>query len=154
LKKINDYIVYRKGVCKIVDIKDDIYTLVPLTDADIKMQVPASSNVLRDLITKEEIDELLVKIPAIEAININDKMIETEYKALMNLGTHEDLIKIIKTTYLRNKNREMHNKRASDKDSEYFRRAEKYLYEELSVVLNLTIEETKEYVKNSVDRLM
>ena len=68
----------------------------------------------------------------------------------MQSGTHEDLIKIIKTTYLRNEKRINDNKKISEIDDTYFKKAEKYLYNEFSVVLNKTFEETKEYVNNKV----
>ena len=41
----------------------------------------------------------------------------------MQNGTHEDLIKIIKTTYLRNKERLDNNKKTTDKDNYYFNQA-------------------------------
>ena len=71
----------------------------------------------------------------------------------MQNRTHEDLIKIIKTTYLRNKERIDNNKKTTDKDNHYFNQAELYLYNEFSVVLNLTYDETKEYVLNAVNKL-
>lgn len=153
MKKVGDYIVYRKQVCKIDGIIDGRYELIPISDDSIKMQVPFDSNVLRDLITKEEIDALLLEIPGIDVINNNEKMIENEYRELMKRGTHEDLVKIIKTTYQRNEIRKNNNKKISDRDNEYFLRAEKYLYEELSIVLNLDYEKTKEYVINKVKQI-
>ena len=72
----------------------------------------------------------------------------------MQSGTHKDLIKIIKTTYLRNKERLDNNKKTTDKDTYYFNQAENYLYNEFSVVLNLSCEETKEYIINEVNKLL
>ena len=71
----------------------------------------------------------------------------------MQSGTHEDLIKIIKTSYLRNKERIDNNKKTTDKDNHYFNQAETYLYNEFSVVLNLSYEETKDYIINEVNKL-
>ena len=45
-------------------------------------------------------------------------------------------------------------KKTSDKDSNYFNRAEKYLYNELSIALNMTFDETKEYVISKVQELV
>lgn len=70
----------------------------------------------------------------------------------MKSGTHEDLVKIIKTSYLRNQIRILNNKRISEIDDEYFRRAEKYLYEEIGTVLNLSFENTKEYIINKLKK--
>lgn len=150
---MKNYIVYRKEVCQIIDEKEGIYVLIPAYDNSIKYKVPANSPLLKDLMTREEIDRLLLEIPHINVLNMSDKQIEQTYKALMNNGTHEDLVKIIKTTYLRNQLRILNNKKISEKDDEYLKRAEKYLYEEIGVVLNMSFEQTKEYVIKKISEL-
>ena len=147
-----DYIVYRKETCNIIEKEDGYYRLVPVNDTSIKYKVPVDSNFLKKVITKEEIDRLLLEIPEINTINLGEKQIEQEYKELMKSGTHEDLVKIIKTSYLRNQIRILNNKRISEIDDEYFRRAEKYLYEEIGIVLNLSFENTKEYIINKLKK--
>lgn len=147
-----DYIVYRKETCKIIEKEDGYYRLVPVNDTSIKYKVPVNSNFLKKVITKEEIDRLLLEIPEINTIDLGEKQIEQEYKELMKSGTHEDLVKIIKTSYLRNQIRILNNKRISEIDDEYFKRAEKYLYEEIGVVLNLSFENTKEYIINKLKK--
>ncbi len=147
-----DYIVYRKETCKIIEKEDGYYKLVPVNDTSIKYKVPVDSNFLKKVITKEEIDRLLLEIPEINTIDLGEKQIEQEYKELMKSGTHEDLVKIIKTSYLRNQIRILNNKRISEIDDEYFRRAEKYLYEEIGIVLNLSFEDTKEYIINKLKK--
>lgn len=147
-----DYIVYRKETCKIIEKEDGYYRLVPVNDTSIKYKVPVDSNFLKKVITKEEIDRLLLEIPEINTIDLGEKQIEQEYKELMKSGTHEDLVKIIKTSYLRNQIRILNNKRISEIDDGYFRRAEKYLYEEIGIVLNLSFENTKEYIINKLKK--
>lgn len=154
MKKIGDYIVCRKQVCRIKNIKNDLYVLEPVDDPSLTLQVPINSNVLRDLITKKDIDKLLKEIPIIDTVNSSDRLIEQTYKELMHSGTYEDLIKIIKTTYLRNEKRKNNKKKISEIDNEYFNKAESYLYNEFSVVLNLSFDETKEYVINKVSNLI
>lgn len=157
--KVGDLLVYKKDVCEIIEIKEkylrdmDYYILAPIIDKSLKLQIPISSSAIRDLITEEEIKKLINKIPTIEIIKSESKNLENEYKQLMQSGTHEDLIKIIKTTYLRNKERIDNNKKTTDKDNYYFNQAELYLYNEFSVVLNLTYDETKEYILNTVNKL-
>lgn len=147
------YIVYRNEVCQILKEENNLYFLIPVNDDSIKYQVPKDSILLRKLITKEEIDKLLLEIPEIKTIDNGDKKIEQIYKELMNRRTHEDLIKIIKTTYLRNQLRVLNNKKISEIDDEYLKRAEKYLYEEIGVVLNMTYEQTKEHVIKKIKEL-
>lgn len=133
-------------------IKDNYYILKPLDDPSLKMKIPTDSKVLRDLIKKEDINKLLKSIPAINTIDSRNRLIENAYKELMKRGTYEDLITVIKTTYLRNLNRKNNNKKISDKDNSYFLQAEKYLYTELGVVLNLDFESTKKYVIDTVSK--
>ena len=157
--KVNDLLVYKKDVCVVEEIKPkylrdtDYYVLSPLTDKSLKLQVPTTSNAIRDLIKKEKIEEIIQSIPNIEVIKSDAKTLEADYKLLMQNGTHEDLIKIIKTIYLRNKERLDNNKKTADKDNYYFNQAELYLYNEFSVVLNLTYDETKQYIIDKLNNL-
>ena len=153
MKKIGDYVVYRKEVCKVVEIKEkffkdmDYYRLVPIDDESLHLDVPvANESLLRNLITKDQVEELITKMPLIKPIESNEKVLENEYKDLINSGNLEDYIKIIKTTYLRNKERLENKRKISDKDNHYFNLAEKYLYNEFSIVLDKDFDKTKQYV--------
>lgn len=157
--QINDYIMYKREVCKIVGIKEkyyqnhDYYELVPISDDTLTTHVPIDSNFIKSLMTKEEVNALIEKIPNIPIIKTETRLIENEYKNLLSSGSYEDLIKIIKTTYLRNQDRIEHHKRAGDKDNYYFTKAENFLYNEIAVVLNLSFEQAKEYVVKKVENL-
>lgn len=159
--KIGDYVVYKRDVCLVKDIKEnhfnnlDYYILVPISDKSLKIDVPTNNKMgfIRSLITKDEVENIINKIPRISVIDCNDKLIENEYRLLMSSGNHEDLIKIIKTTYLRNKERIDNNKKIGDKDNTYFELAEKYLYNEFSIVLNMNYEDTKKYVIDKVVKI-
>ena len=161
--KANDYLVYKKDVCKVKEIKKnklnglDYYILVPIDDDSLIIDVPTDNRIgyIKDIITKEEAEKLINSIPKIEPLsNIEDKYIENRYKDLIYNGTREDLIRIIKTTYLRNEERMKNKKRISDKDFNYFNKAEKYLYNELSIPLNMSFDETKDYIISKVKELI
>lgn len=158
--KVGDFVVYKRDVCEIVEIKEsyfkglDYFVLLPLNDKTLKIQVPTNNKLLRDVISKEKVIEIINNIPSIELIKTDNKLIENEYKRLLNSDKYEDLIKIIKTTYLRNKEREDSKKKISDKDKFYFEKAERLLYSEFSIALNITYDETKEYVINKVISLV
>ena len=159
--KIGDYLVYKKDVCKVVEIKENgyndlnYYILRPVYDKSLKIQIPITikKDYIRDLISLEKLNEVVAQIPKVEVIIAEDKLIENEYKKLISTGDYLDLIKIIKTTYIRNKSREEKKKKISDKDKYYFNLAEKYLYNEFSIVLNKSIDETKEYIVKMVESL-
>lgn len=160
--KINDYVVYKKDVCKVKEIRSNklngnkYYILIPIDDESLIIEVPVENRMgyLRDLLSKEDADSLIDSISKIKPLdNIDDKYIEKTYKDLLYRGTHEDLIKIIKTTYLRNDERIKNNKKISEKDDNYFNQAERYLYNELSIVYNMNFEETKNYIIKRVQEV-
>lgn len=145
------YIVYERDVCLIEEVKGkyikgvDYYILRPLNDKTLKISVPVNSKLLRNLISLEDANKLINKMKSIEVIEDN-KQIENEYKRLLDTGDLSDLVKIIKTTYLRNKERIINKKKISEKDDNYFNKAEDYLYTELGIVFNMSKENIKEYI--------
>ncbi len=88
-----------------------------------------------------------------EIVCSNDKMYEIEYKKLLEEGSQESLIKIIKTTYLRNKNRIDSKRKISDKDNKYFKKSEGLLYSEFSVSLNISYDEAKNYIIKAQEKI-
>ncbi len=156
--KIGDYVVYNKDVCTVNDIvlKDnkEYYLLRPVEDPSLKMQVLIDNENIRELITTNELNDLINNIPNIETITCDEKMLEYEYKQLLSNGNKEDIIKVIKTTYLRNKDRILNKKKINLKDNEYLEKAEKLLYTEIGIVLNLTFEEVKNFIIKKVEELV
>ena len=155
---VGEYLVYRKDVCKVKDIKEkegkEYYQLMPVDDESLKIEVPIDNENLRCVISKVDLEELVNSIPNIDTIDCSDRMIELEYRNLISTGSKEDLIKVIKTAYLRNKERLASKKKLSEKDTNYQEKAEKLLYNELSVVLNKTFDQVKEYIINKVEALV
>ncbi|MBQ8131314.1 MAG: CarD family transcriptional regulator [Bacilli bacterium] len=158
--QINDYLKYGKDVCRVKEIEEkkfndqDYYLLVPMKDETLKIEIPVTSDKVQDLISKEELESLLNKITDIEPIEMEEKFMESEYKRLMSTGEYEDIIKVIKTTYLRNKARKENNKKLAEKDINYFQLAEDYLYNEFSVVLGKSYDDTKNYVITKIDEIL
>ena len=159
MHNVGEYIIYKREVCMIKEIipkfyRDmDYYLLSPIFDDTLAIKVPVNNKDIRNLISKKEVEKIINRIPDINTVSGDTKVLEPIYKELISSGLHDDLIKIIKTTYLRNKERIDNNKKTTDKDTYYFNLAEKYLYEEFSVVLNKTYEEAKQYVILKVEKL-
>ena len=82
----NDYVVYKCDVCKIIDFKNfnnrDYYVLEPINDSSLKINVPMDNTLIRKLITLDEINNLISKIPSIEIVNVDNKNIDNIYKSL------------------------------------------------------------------------
>lgn len=159
--KPNEYVVYKNDTCLIKEIINnngqDYYVLLPLVDPSLKVEVPVDNDRgnIKPIISKKEVEELINDIPNIPIITSdNDKMIDQEYKRLLSEGDHRDLIGIIKTTYARNAKRVADKKKIGEKDDAYFKKVEKILYNELSIALGLSYDDTKIYVENKVKDLL
>ena len=152
--KVEEYIIYKRDLCKVINIENDYYCLSPVLDESLSIKVPTSNkfNNLRYPLSKSEAEDLISKIPSIKLIQTTDKLLENTYKELMKSNNHEDLIKIIKTTYLRNQERLNKNKKVGDKDLTFFNQAEKLLYNELSYSLGITYEECKNYIITKITK--
>ena len=133
------------------------YDLVPYLkqDGSVKMQVPVSNKAgnLRDLITEDEIRELIISAPDIQTLENKPANMKSQYAALLKGNNIQDLICIIKTSYGRNKARMEQHKKLASIDDEYLQKAENYLYQEISVALGKTYEEAKAYFEDEVAKL-
>lgn len=159
----NDYVIYKKDVCRVKQIKENkengkkYYILSPINDKSLSIETPADNSLgyIRDIMTKEKALEWINMIPKIDPIDLNDeKKVEKIYKELLQKGTPEDLIKIIKTTYLRNENRLKNKKKKNEKDDLFFNLAETYLYTEIGIALEMSFDETKQFIINRIQKLL
>ena len=129
--KENDYVVYKNDVCRIKKIKkkqyqgNDCYVLEPIDDDSLTIDVPIDNRYgnIRNLVTKREVEELIKKIPLIPTLDCHERQLENQYRELLSSGDLIDLVRIIKTTYLRNKERIDNNKKNPDKDNQNFEKA-------------------------------
>ena len=156
--KVDDYVIYNHSVCKIngfTSFRDrEYYVLNSLSDSSLKINVPVDNKNVRGLITKEKIYDLINEIPSIQVVDVDSKNIDGVYKSLLDDGSYESLISIIKTSYLINKDRLDNGKKVRDKDTYYFKLAEEYLYGEFSVVLGMSYDDTKSFVISEVSKLV
>ena len=150
--KVKNHVLYNYNVCIIKEIVkingNDYYVLVPITDESLTIKAPITQEGIniRPLLTKKEVKQLINRLLDIELIDSPDHKIEQEYQKLLNTGNRDDLVRIIKTTYLRNHLRKESGKKAGEKDSRYFNLAEKSLYNEIAIVLNTTYDKAKALV--------
>ena len=103
-----------KGVCVVeeittldiagVDKKREYYILKPLylSSSTVYIPVDTAEGSMRKVLAHEEAESLIRQIPEIPLITIaNDKLLEQEYKNCLKACNCQDLIRIIKTIYLR-----------------------------------------------------
>lgn len=155
MKNIGDYVVYKRDVCKINNIyinefnKLKCYELHPIDDDSLKISIPITNSLIRDCLSQREALELIASIKDIKPLDMTDKQLENQYKKLLSSNKTEDLVPIIKTSYIKNKDREDHNKKINEKDKYYLDLAEKILFNELSVSLNKTVGEVRKIIFTS-----
>ena len=155
--KVNDYVIYKRDVCIILEEKIisnyEYFVLQSTIDDSLKINIPKnmSSKLLRHLNTKKDIEKLISKIKTIPLLDVNSKNIEEDYKRCLRDGTLESLIAIIKTSYFRNQSSLAHNKKMTDKDKYYYELAEKFLYNEIAYIYNTTYEDAKKYVLDKLN---
>ena len=164
--EVGQFIVYgSSGVCKVVDIgkiempgmpKDRIYyTLEPCYTKGSRILTPIDNQktIMRRLMTKEEADELIDGVGDIEILWIPDeRRREESYKTMIAKCDCKELVKVIKTIYLRKEKRIAAGKKVTISDEKYFKLAEDNLYSELAVVLDMTKEEAREYMLNRIEK--
>lgn len=159
--QVGDYVVYKRDVCRVCEIKknyfqgNDYYVMSPVDDDSLVISVPVENQtgLLRSIISQEEAESFIQSIPDIPMITVQDRAIENEYKNLMRSNDMRDLVRIIKTSYLRNDVRRENGKKLSEIDDTYLKRAEQILYNELSISLGMTVDEAKEYIIKSIEKV-
>lgn len=164
--EVNDRIVYgTHGVCEVTDVgrlsmsvadrKKKYYTLRPIYQKDSLIYVPVDNQKIpmRPVMTREEAEQLLEEIPALETIWIgNEREREAQYKEAVLSGDCRELIRIIKTLYMRKKSRVEDGKKVAAVDERYFRQAEDLLYGELADVLGMDREEVGPYITDRIQK--
>lgn len=154
---IGDYVICgNKGVCTVENIttlnitgvnkEREYYILKPLYMAGSTVYVPVDSpkESMRKVLEREEAEKLIKEIPNIPLLVItNDKFSEQMYRDCIRTNDCEDLVKIIKTIYMRKQKRIQAGRKVTAVDAKYFHMAEDHLYGELAVALNISRKEVE-----------
>ena len=159
--KIGDVVMYRQNVCRLEKLAKkfrddkDFYVLEPLSGVDLTVFVPIDAcDQIRPIISRRGAEKLIDRIGEIDAIEDGGgRALEGVYKNLLKSPDLEDLVKIIKTAYLRGEEKIEKGQSRSEKDKIFFRKAENALYSELAVVLGKSVEDTRAYVVDRVEAL-
>lgn len=160
----NQYVIYGySGVCKVLDIsmmdmegKNEeklYYTLQPLSAKDSLIYTPVDNKkvVMRDIISKEEAEQLIMQLNDFPLLRIeSDKLREEQFKQAIKSCDCKEWIKMTKTIYHRKQERIAQGKKVTATDERYFKMAEDYLYSELSVALKIKKDEVGEYIKEKI----
>ena len=101
----------------------------------------------------EEAYDLIDKISAVQEISIsNDKLREQKYKEIIKDFEPESLFRIIKTIYLRKKQRLEQGKKSTAVDEHYLTLAERLLFSELCLALKKDKDEVHNLIVEAVNK--
>lgn len=153
--QINDYVMYGgNGVCIVEDIctldgsgidnARKYYRLRPVFENGSTVYAPIDNvkSTLRNLLSKEETNELLSEIPSIEPLTFrNEKALDAEYKNALQTYSCEELARVAKTAFIRIQERKQQNKKTILADERYFNRTKNLLCGALSIALGITKEQ-------------
>ncbi|MGH4138270.1 CarD family transcriptional regulator [Clostridium sp.] len=161
--KINDYVVYGStGVCQIIDISKEknlssdgiqYYVLQTVYNNKMIIKTPVNNQkiLMRQIITKDDVSSLIADIPKRQAIWINDdKERNQNFKVALKTGKSEELIKIIKMIYLEKEEKFALGKKLTKIDEDIMKIAEKQLFEEFAIVLNISPDEVITYINERI----
>ena len=163
--KKGEYVIYgSSGVCQVGDVttldienvpKDrEYYVLFPKNNGGtIYVPVDVASTKMRKVITKEEAEQLIEKIPTIQPIEIsNEKFLEESYKKCIRSNECIEWIRLIKCIYDRKQLRISEGKKMTATDERYMYMAEEALYSELGTALNMDKEQVFEYIIKEIEK--
>ena len=157
-----------KGVCVIKDVttlnmagipKDRLYYEMQLLhDAGSKIFTPveheASRSVMRPVLSGEEAERLLGRLESLKAEWIpDDRAREAYYREAINHSDAEGMLAIIRSLHLRRKERMAQGRKLTAMDSKYLRMAEDNLYTEISLALQIPLNEAAQQIGSQIARL-
>ena len=161
--KIGDYIMYGvTGVCKVTDIikekyfnnEEDYYVLEPVyatPETIIKIPVANKKVFMRNIISKEDIDNLIEEIPLEKEVWIDDERERNyKFKSMVRSGDYRQWSTLIKTIFLKREEKKLEGKKITQEDERLFKSAEKLLNEEIATILHISPDEVPQYIKNNI----
>lgn len=152
-----DYIVYGiSGPCLVADVtrlsmpgcdgKRKYYVLRPVNSSKSTIYSPVDNDkvIIRQIITREEAEDLLQEIPGIKQIHVeNEKLREEQYKEIMKNSDLHDCIGLIKTLYHKRQVRLDQGRKFTSVDERYLREALDTLTSELAIALDMDNQEAE-----------
>lgn len=157
---VGDVFVYgTSGVCRIQEIiirdcgtgKKEYYVFQPVFDERSTLYIPTDSEMLSQRIhtplTKDEVYSMIDRIPEFgsEWIDNDKERLET-FKSMLDGGSHEDLIRIIRSMYDHRAELAEKGKKLRSADEAMMQRAEKLLYNEFAYVLGIRPDAVKSFI--------
>lgn len=144
--KVGDYVISSaNGICRIedrmhldmdgIDENQWFFLVVPVAEQATRLYIPVEKigDKTRKVMNESEAWSLMDGVVDIDELEIsNDRMREQIYKQAVMSNDPVQLIRVIKTIFVRKKQREAEGKKNTIVDERYFKLAENNLYDELA----------------------
>ena len=159
------YVLYGgTGVCRVQDIgplahirgtpSDKLYyTLAPLYSSEV-IYAPLDTHVfMRPILSKGEATALVDRLASLQEAPYlceDQRKMGDHYRAVLETHQCEELLRLIKTVYHKNKESTKRGKKPGQIDQRYQKRAEELAYGELAVALGIPYEEVPHYIASRI----
>ncbi|MCL1790852.1 MAG: CarD family transcriptional regulator [Peptococcaceae bacterium] len=162
---VGDFVFYgNMGVCKVENISEQsmqgvdgeqlYYTLNPLFEKCVVHTPVKNTKVfMRAIISRDEAEELIDKIPTIHARAYHSKAIKDltrHYEESMKSHDCADLIELTMSIYAKRVEVQQQKRKLGSVDEKFMRRAEDLLFGELSVALGIEKDDVAKYIASRV----
>lgn len=158
--QVGDQVLYGiHGVCKILEMqvqtvnrkKVEYYVLEPVSQIGSRYFVPSQNQVaaskLRPILSKAEIEELLSGEASRQNCWIQDENQRKQYyKELITSGDRAALISMLRALYQHKEQQMETGKKFHISDANFMRDAEKVIYSEFSMVLDIPYDQIEKYI--------
>ncbi len=119
-----------------------------ITENGIADKSDAVGGIIREVSTKEELSELIERMPYIQTMQApNGKVRKELYEFSMKEYDDVEWVKVIKSVYLR-----MQDRRYEDFEPGYMEKAKQFLYGEIAVRFEIPYEEVEQFVNDTVKK--
>lgn len=122
--------------------------LYVITESAVAEKTEAMEGIIREVSTKEELFELMERMPYIQTIQApNGKVRKELYELSMKQYDDVEWVKVIKSVYLR-----MEDRRYEDFELGYMEKAKQFLYGEIAVRFEIPYEEVEQFVNDTIKK--
>lgn len=163
--KTGDLIIYGgNGVCRVMDITERsmtgtdheqlYYVLMPLYQ-NCTIYVPTNNTkvFMRPIISKEEAEQLIDKIPTIRAEAYHSPVVSKlsgHYNALLETNECSDLLELCMSLHTKKQAAEQEKRKFGAMDEKFMKRAEDRLFGELAAALDIDREDVEGYITDRI----
>lgn len=160
---VGEYVIYAStGVCKIDDIRKEnfggerksYYILKPvyLANSTIYAPVGSSEEKMKNVISKEEVEQLIGTMPEEEIIWIDDDNQRKEkFTDIVRHGDRHELIRLLKSLHHKQKEKLASGRKFHSADERIMKDAEKILFEEFALALKIKPEDVVTFISQSLN---